>query len=72
MADLFQIGLSGINSSQASLATTGHNIANINTKGYSRQIVEVETGGADRFGEYFIGRGSHIFISGWNCRGCQG
>jgi len=60
MADLFQIGLSGIASSQASLATTGHNIANISTKGYSRQTVEVATGGADRFGDYFIGRGSIV------------
>ncbi|AGH80575.1 flagellar hook-associated protein [Psychromonas sp. CNPT3] len=60
MADLFQIGLSGIHSSQASLATTGHNIANINTKGYSRQSVEVVTGGADRYGSNFIGRGALV------------
>ena len=60
MADLMQIGLSGIYSSQASLATTGHNIANVNTQGYSRQTVEVTTGGADRYGQYFIGRGSIV------------
>lgn len=60
MADLMQIGLSGIYSSQASLATTGHNIANVNTQGYSRQTVEVATGGADRYGQYFIGRGSIV------------
>ncbi|WP_354623923.1 flagellar hook-associated protein FlgK [Psychromonas sp. MME2] len=60
MADLFQIGLSGIYSSQASLATTGHNIANVNTPGYSRQSVEVATAGADRYGEYFLGRGSIV------------
>lgn len=60
MADLFQIGLSGIYSSQASLATTGHNIANVNTEGYSRQSVEVATAGADRHGSYFVGRGSMI------------
>ncbi|MCP5079827.1 MAG: flagellar hook-associated protein FlgK, partial [Psychromonas sp.] len=60
MADLFQIGLSGIYSSQAKLNTTGHNIANISTEGYSRQSVEVETAGADRFGGYFIGRGSIV------------
>lgn len=60
MADLFQIGLSGIYSSQASLTTTGHNIANINTKGYSRQSVDVSTAGADRVGQYFVGRGSII------------
>lgn len=60
MADLFQIGLSGIRSSQASLATTGHNISNANTEGYSRQTVQVATGGADRYGSYFIGRGSLV------------
>ena len=60
MADLFQVGLSGIYSSQANLATTGHNIANVNTKGYSRQSVEVATNGADRYGSYFIGRGSVV------------
>ena len=60
MADLFQVGLSGIYSSQASLATTGHNIANVNTEGYSRQSVEVATNGADRYGDYFLGRGAAI------------
>ncbi|PKF62760.1 flagellar hook-associated protein FlgK [Psychromonas sp. psych-6C06] len=60
MADLFQIGLSGIYTSQASLATTGHNIANVNTAGYSRQSVEVNTAGADRFGGYFVGRGAIV------------
>ncbi|WP_028864664.1 flagellar hook-associated protein FlgK [Psychromonas aquimarina] len=60
MADLFQIGLSGIYSSQASLATTGHNIANINTEGYSRQSTQVSTAGADRSGNFFIGRGSVV------------
>ncbi|GLS89283.1 flagellar hook-associated protein FlgK [Psychromonas marina] len=60
MADLFQIGLSGIYSSQASLNTTSHNIANVNTEGYSRQSVEISTAGADRSGNYFVGRGSMI------------
>lgn len=60
MADLLQIGLSGIYSSQAALATTGHNIANINTAGYSRQTVQVSTAGAERYGEYFLGRGSIV------------
>jgi|GEM_PF-327593 len=60
MADLFQIGLSGIYSSQASLATTGHNIANVNTAGYSRQTVQVSTSGSERYGSYFIGQGSMV------------
>ena len=39
MADLLQIGLSGIYTSQANLTTTSHNISNISTEGYSRQTV---------------------------------
>ncbi|WP_413701508.1 flagellar hook-associated protein FlgK [Psychromonas sp. KJ10-10] len=60
MADLFQIGLSGIYSSQAKLSTTSHNIANISTEGYSRQSVVSETAGAERYGDYFIGTGSIV------------
>ena len=37
MADLLQIGTSGINAFQRMLATTGNNISNINTAGYTRQ-----------------------------------
>ncbi|WP_426417604.1 flagellar hook-associated protein FlgK [Aestuariirhabdus sp. LZHN29] len=37
MADLLNIGLSGLRVSQTSLSVTGHNIANVNTSGYSRQ-----------------------------------
>ena len=57
---MFQVGLSGIRTSQANLATTGHNIANVNTKGYSRQSVETATNGADRYGDNFLGRGSVV------------
>jgi len=60
MSDLFQIGLSGVYSSQANLATTGHNISNINRKGYSRQTVDIATAGSDKYGNHFIGRGSMI------------
>jgi flagellar hook-associated protein 1 FlgK len=60
MADMMQVGLSGIRSSQASLTTTGHNIANINTKGYSRQNVEVESAEGHRYGRNFIGQGAVI------------
>ncbi|MDR4494386.1 MAG: flagellar hook-associated protein FlgK [Nitrospirales bacterium] len=40
---LFNIARSGIQAHQQGLATTSHNIANINTKGYSRQEVVLET-----------------------------
>lgn len=39
MADLLGIGRSGLNASKKSLEVTGHNLANVNTEGYSRQRV---------------------------------
>ncbi|MEX0503733.1 flagellar basal body rod C-terminal domain-containing protein [Alphaproteobacteria bacterium LSUCC0719] len=42
MADLFDIGRSGLNSYRQSLAITGQNIANINTDGYKRRGAELE------------------------------
>ena len=46
--DLFSIGTSGLTAAYTALQTTGNNIANANTPGYSRQIVDfvaqVETG----------------------------
>ncbi len=60
MADLFQIGLSGIYSSQASLATTSHNISNVSTEGYSRQTVDVTSAQAQKLGTNFVGNGSII------------
>lgn len=42
MANIFNIGVSGLTSFQTRLATTGHNIANVNTEGYSRQSVGLE------------------------------
>lgn len=42
--DLLSIGKSGLFASKKSLQTTGHNIANANTEGYSRQNVNQETG----------------------------
>ena len=42
MADLLSIGTSGINIYRRSLATTGNNIANVDTEGYSRQTHETQ------------------------------
>lgn len=39
MADLLGIGRSGLNASKKSLEVTGHNLANVNTEGFSRQRV---------------------------------
>lgn len=43
MADILGIGNSGLIAAKKSLETTGHNIANVNTDGYSRQRVSQVT-----------------------------
>ncbi len=43
ISDIFNIARSGIRANQQGLATTSHNIANINTKGYSRQEIVLES-----------------------------
>jgi flagellar hook-associated protein 1 FlgK len=40
----FNIAVSGLHASQRALYITGHNIANANTEGYSRQRLEVKSG----------------------------
>ncbi len=39
---LFNIGQSALNAQQSTIATTGNNIANVDTPGYSRQYVQLE------------------------------
>jgi flagellar hook-associated protein 1 FlgK len=61
MANIMQTGLSALTASQRALATASHNIANINTPGYTRQRVELATnrpesvGGATR--PQYVGNG---------------
>lgn len=51
------IGLSGLLASQRGIATTGHNIANTNTDGFSRQRVEFGTRPPLFLGNGFAGTG---------------
>lgn len=60
MANIFSIGISGLTASQTRLATTGHNIANVNTEGYSRQRVGLETLPAQQTSLGAIGNGVQI------------
>ena len=57
MADVFGIGISALNSLQRAITTTGHNIANANTEGYSRQQVTFATRLPQQEGNSFIGSG---------------
>ncbi len=60
MADILLTSLSALLTSQRALATTGHNIANVNTPGYSRQRVELGTRFADFSGSGSIGNGVQL------------
>lgn len=61
MTNLFSLGKTGLSAAQAALSTTGHNIANVNTPGYSRQQVLVSTAGGGRSAiGHYAGRGVQV------------
>lgn len=60
MPDLLKVGANALQSWQQALNTTGHNIANANTEGYSRQTVKFETTDPRVFGFGFVGQGSTV------------
>ncbi len=43
MADMMSVGVTGLRAFQSALNTVSHNIANVNTEGYSRQRVTLST-----------------------------
>ena len=58
---MFYTGLSGLNAAQAALVTTGHNTANVNTPGYSRQTAQISaSGGSNIPGVGFFGNGAQV------------
>lgn len=57
MADLLNVGTSALLSLQRAISTAGHNIANVNTEGYSRQRVNFDTLPAQFNGGNYIGTG---------------
>lgn len=60
MADLLNIGLSGLAAYKTSLAVTGHNITNVNTPGYSRQDTVQATRIPQFSGAGYIGSGTTL------------
>jgi len=58
--NLYQTGVSGLLAAQQQLATTGHNIANVNTEGYNRQVAEQQTSIGLFNGGNFIGSGTYV------------
>ncbi len=60
MASLLTLGTSALNAANVGLRTTGHNIANVNTPGYSRQVAVASTPTPQFSGSGFFGRGVEI------------
>ncbi len=59
-SNILSIGTSALNAAQVGLSTTGHNIANASTPGYSRQVVVQSAAQAQNFGYGYIGQGTEI------------
>ncbi|NBN90582.1 MAG: flagellar hook-associated protein FlgK, partial [Actinobacteria bacterium] len=57
MVDIVGIGVSGLTAYQRSLATTGNNIANLQTEGYVRQRSLIESAGQDTTSRISLGAG---------------
>jgi len=58
--NLYQTGVSGLLASQQQLATTGHNIANVNTEGFTRQRTEQNATLGVQSGSIYTGTGTYI------------
>lgn len=54
------IGLSGLQVAQQSMSVIGHNIANINTPGYSQQSAVMSTNPSQEFGNLQFGTGATV------------
>ena len=60
MPDITGIAVSALRSSKTALATVSHNIANVDTEGYSRQRVQFNAYPAQGVGSNFVGTGVEI------------
>ena len=60
MASILSVGQSALAAAQAGLVTTGHNIANASTPGYSRQVVVQSSAGSQNTGAGYIGKGANV------------
>jgi len=54
------VALTGLHAAQSGLFTTGHNISNVNTPGYSRQTTQQNANVPQTTGAGYIGRGVQI------------
>ena len=59
-SNILNIGKSALAAAQIGITTTGHNIANASTPGYSRQVVVQAASQAQNFGYGFVGQGTEV------------
>jgi len=59
-SDLLNVGTQSVLTAQRQLTTTGHNIANVNTEGYSRQSVIQGANAPKQYGGQTYGMGVHV------------
>lgn len=60
MADLLNIGISGLRVHQTAMSVTGNNITNVNTEGYSRQDLDVISQSSQFIGGLWVGSGAEV------------
>ena len=60
MPDLTSIALTGLSAHKTALSTTGHNIANVDTEGYTRQVTTFDTFPPEKAGSGYLGTGVKI------------
>lgn len=62
MASFQNVGLSALTAYQRALATTAHNVANVDTPGYSRQVVDFRTQPPSYSGSGWSGSGVQVAV----------
>lgn len=60
MTDILKVGSTSLRNLQYALSTTGHNIANVNTEGFSRQTVHFGSSESQSYGFGHIGQGAEV------------
>ncbi len=58
--DIFQIGTSGLQAAQLGIATTGQNISNASTPGYSEEVNQQEDGLEQAYSFGYVGTGTQV------------
>jgi len=56
----FNVGVTALQANMAALQVIGHNIANVNTPGFSRQTVDLQQVPGQKFGAGYFGKGVQV------------